>query len=227
MCGQDAIRSRFVAETADATEAMNALDLNRDHIANNEHDSGEPCEHSVWTRRPWLRRAVSLAIVLHLMALVVAPLAVAPASLLSQKMWSVFRPYLEVLYLNHGYHFFAPEPGPSHLVRYELRFDDGHVQQGVFPNAQEHRPRLLYHRHFMLSEFLNNLAIDEGRTELFDAVTKSYAEHLRHQYSAAEVTLHLRRHYLASPQHVSSGKRLDAIELFAERPLGTHATERE
>ncbi len=178
---------------------------------------------AVWSR-PWLRRVVSIMLVFHLLALVVAPLAVTPCSQLSQKLWSGFRPYLEVLYLNHGYHFFAPDPGPSHLVRYELRFEDGRVEEGVFPNNAQHRPRLRYHRHFMLSEFLNNLAIDESHPELFHAVTQSYSEHLRQQHHAAEVRLYLRRHYLPSPQHVSSGKRLDAVELFAERPLGTHAT---
>ena len=181
---------------------------------------------SVWARRPCLRRAVSIGLALHLFALVLAPLAVAPCSQLTLRLWTAFRPYLQALYLNHGHHFFAPEPGPSHLVRYELRFADGHREAGVFPNPHQHRPRLLYHRHFMLSEFLNNLAIDDSRPELLDAVTRSYAEHLRHQHGAAEVTLHLRRHYLPSPQHVSSGKRLDAVELFAERPLGTHSAER-
>jgi hypothetical protein len=171
-----------------------------------------------------VRRAVSIALLFHLAAVVIAPLAVAPCSQLSQKLWSGCRPYLEVLFLNHGYHFFAPDPGPSHLVRYELKFDDGRIEAGVFPDKTQHKPRLLYHRHFMLSEFLNNLAIDESRPELFRAVTQSYSEHLRQQHHAAEVTLYLRRHYLPSPQHVSSGKRLDAIELFAERPLDTNAT---
>lgn len=179
----------------------------------------------VWSR-PWVRRAASCLLVFHLLAIVIAPMAVAPCSQLSLKLWRGFRPYLEVLYLNHGYHFFAPDPGPSHLVRYELRFDDGRVEEGVFPNKTQHKPRLLYHRHFMLSEFLNNLAIDDSRPELFRAVTLSYSEHLRQQHQAAEVTLHLRRHYLPSPQHVSAGKRLDAIELFAERPLGSNAAER-
>lgn len=191
-------------------------------------ESPRPTEtpaESVWTY-PWVRRFASCLLILHLMAIVVAPMAVAPCSQLSLKLWQGFRPYLEVLYLNHGYHFFAPDPGPSHLVRYELRFEDGRLQEGVFPNKAQHKPRLLYHRHFMLSEFLNNLAIDESRPELFRAMTQSYSEHLRHQHQAAEVTLHLRRHYLPSPQHVSSGKRLDAIELFAERPLGSNAAER-
>lgn len=178
------------------------------------------------TFSPWLRRVISVGLVLHLAALVIAPLAVAPTSPLWQRAWLVFRPYLEAMNLNHGYHFFAPEPGPSHLVHYELRFDDGRVVRGLFPNVAKHRPRLRYHRHFMLSEFLNNLAIDDSRRELFEAVTRSYAEHLRHEHHAAEVTLSLRRHYVPGLQHVSSGKRLDDLSLFAERPLDTHGTER-
>lgn len=181
---------------------------------------------TVWGRRPWLRRAISIGLVIHLLALVIAPLAVAPTSPLWHRAWLTFRPYLEGLNLNHGYHFFAPEPGPSHLVHYELCFEDGRVEQGLFPNASQQQPRLRYHRHFMLSEFLNNLAIDDSRREVFDAVTRSYADHLRHEHHATEVTLSLRRHYVPSPQHVSSGKRLNDISLFAERPLGTHGSER-
>lgn len=181
---------------------------------------------TVWARKPWLRRFVSAGLLWHLIALVIAPLAVAPTSPLWQRTWLTFRPYLEAMNLNHGSHFFAPEPGPSHLVRYELRYEDGRVEQGLFPNAQQQQPRLRYHRHFMLSEFLNNLAIDDSRREVFDAVTRSYADHLRHEHHAAEVTLALRRHYVPAPQHVLSGKRLNDLSLFAERPLGTHGTER-
>ncbi|MFM9961249.1 MAG: hypothetical protein ACKV2Q_08480 [Planctomycetaceae bacterium] len=177
---------------------------------------------SVWARWPWLRRAVSVALIGHLLALLIAPLAVAPTSPLWHQAWLTFRPYLEGMNLNYGNHFFAPEPGPSHLVRYELHFEDGRIEQGLFPNVQQQQPRLRYHRHFMLSEFLNNLAIDDSRRELFDAVTRSYADHLRHEHHAAEVTLTLRRHYVPSPEHVLSGKRLNDRSLFAERPLGTH-----
>lgn len=181
---------------------------------------------TVGTRSLWLRRLISIGLAVHLAALTIAPLAVAPSSLLWQRAWLVFRPYLEVMNLNHGNHFFAPDPGPSHLIHYQLRFDDGRVEQGLFPNVREHQPRLRYHRHFMLCEFLNNLAIDDSRRELFDAVTRSYADHLRHKHNATEVTLSLRRHYVPGPQHISSGKRLDDLSLFAERPLGTHSSER-
>lgn len=170
--------------------------------------------------RPWLRRAISIALMFHLVAVVVAPLSVSPTSPLWQRAWIVCRPYLDTLYLNHGYHFFAPDPGPSHLVHYELRFDDGRVERGQFPHRDQHWPRLRYHRHFMLSEFLNSLAIDDSRRELFESVTQSYANHLRHEHHATEVSLSLRRHYLASPKHILGGKKLDDRSLFAERPLG-------
>ncbi len=66
-------------------------------------------------------------------------------------------PYINALDLNHGYRFFAPDPGPSHLIRYHLHWSDGHGRDGVFPNLTEERPRLLYHRYFMLAEHLEGL----------------------------------------------------------------------
>src|SRR5258708_28220683 len=107
---------------------------------------------------PWsprTRAAVSAMILFHLAAAVVAALVAAPpVSDLSSAVASVFRPYINAVDLNHGYRFFAPDPGPSHLVRYHLEFSDGSKRDGQFPNLDEERPRLLYHRYFMLSEKL-------------------------------------------------------------------------
>jgi hypothetical protein len=58
-------------------------------------------------------------------------------------------PYVDWMYLDHGYFFFSPNPGPSHLVGIR-------DQSVVFPDRKEQWPRLLYHRYFMLSEFYNN-----------------------------------------------------------------------
>jgi hypothetical protein len=61
------------------------------------------------------------------------------------------------MYLDHGYFFFAPNPGPSFLVKYKVEFADGRDPvEGVFPNLEEQTPRLLYHRYFMVSTALNN-----------------------------------------------------------------------
>jgi hypothetical protein len=78
----------------------------------------------------------------------------------------------------------------------------------------------------MLSEFLNRLAIDEQRPELFERVSQSYASHLRHAHGAERVMLTLRRHYLPGPQQVAAGLRLEDLSLFAERPVTADGVER-
>lgn len=74
--------------------------------------------------------------------------------------------YGQFLYLDRGYAFFAPDPGPSHLLRVELREKDSNfagpdsrgteIEVRTYPSLGEQWPRLLYHRHFMLAEFLND-----------------------------------------------------------------------
>lgn len=119
----------------------------------------------VWS--PWLRAAASLAIVWHLVGVMVAPISTPPRfegadSVLGAKLKSVYLPYMTALDLNHAYKFFAPNPGDSHLVRYDLYFADGTKRvnrpEQIFPDRVGHWPRLLYHRHFMLTEFINDFA---------------------------------------------------------------------
>jgi hypothetical protein len=102
-----------------------------------------------------VRALASVVILFHLAAVFVAPFSVPPTSDLGVALRSVFRPYIEINDLDHGYKFFD-EPGPSFLVRYELNFADGWpTRRGTFPDLQEHRPRLLYHRHLMLADNLH------------------------------------------------------------------------
>ena len=124
------------------------------------------------------RGVLSLLLVLHLVAIASAPLAMEPASLPAQKVFGLFRPYLDAAFLNHGYHFFAPEPGPSHLIRYELTFADGRIESGIFPDPNQQRPRLNYHRHFMLSEFANQLAVNAAQQTALHDLSLSFARHL-------------------------------------------------
>jgi hypothetical protein len=112
---------------------------------------------------PPARRIASLLILLHVSAVFVAPFAFACAtrsgsSPLADGLMRWYRPYVNLLYLNHGYAFFAPDPGASHLVRYRVEFADGRAPvEGTFPDLKTQRPRLLYHRHFMIADSLHNL----------------------------------------------------------------------
>jgi hypothetical protein len=158
-----------------------------------------------------LRWAVNLWLVYHLVAIMIAPAAVAPSSELIQSAWRLFRPYLELLYLNHGYHFFAPEPGESTLLAYDAEQADGTTIHGRIPNRGI-VPRLLYHRHFMLTEHMR-----DAPEELADDWSSSYAEHLCHKYGVARVTLTGQIHNLPTMEEVRAGARLDDAASFEDQ----------
>lgn len=162
--------------------------------------------------------AISAALVVHLTALFVGPWSVEPSSMLSGYAWRALRPYLEGAYLNHGYHFFAPEPGPSHLIRYVAELPDGTTREGIFPNLVEHQPRLFYHRHFMMSEFIN---ASPPESEMEKVYAASYAGHLLDEFGATKVTLTLRRHMIPPPQAILDGAKLSDARFYEERTLGT------
>jgi hypothetical protein len=191
---------------------------------------------------PLARGVASAAILFHLSAAFVAALVASPpVSELSSAVASVFRPYVNAVDLNHGYRFFAPDPGPSHLVRYHLEFADGSKRDGQFPNLEEERPRLLYHRYFMLSEKLFGLygvvrEIEERSKEplppealqdlkmakqtaeqRYQAFARSYGNELLRRTGAKRVTLELVEHLIAQPEMVVAGRRLDDPALYFVR----------
>ena len=121
----------------------------------------------------WTRRFVSVLLLFHLLAVFVPPFTFQTSpvrglgSPLAESLLGGLRPYVDTLYLNHGYAFFAPDPGPSYLLRIRLEYDDRPDELLMIPDRQEHWPRLLYHRHFMLSEHLNAAAMpDEPPAEV-------------------------------------------------------------
>ena len=113
-----------------------------------------------FTLGAWWRRGISVLLLVHLILIVAVPLAIMrPSSRLAGTITSWVRPYLDITQLSHGYGFFATEPGPSHLVEYQLEFSSKDGQEvapvrGQFPNIKTQWPRLRYHRYFMLSEKL-------------------------------------------------------------------------
>ncbi|MEZ6063416.1 MAG: hypothetical protein R3C19_23970 [Planctomycetaceae bacterium] len=160
------------------------------------------------------RLALNTWLVIHLTAIIAAPATVGPSSQSARKVWEIFSPYLQACYLNHGFHYFAPQPGSSHLVSWTATMADGSTKSGVFPNP-EIQPRLLYHRHFMLSEFLGN-----ADPELQQQVIRSYARNLCREHSAVSVSVSLVRHDLPTMERVRAGGTLEDGDLYEEQPLG-------
>jgi hypothetical protein len=188
---------------------------------------------------PLARGVVSELILLHLSAVVLAAIVAAPPSSdLSRSVATVVRPYINAADLNHGYRFFAPDPGPSHLVRYHLEFADGSKRDGQFPNLAEEWPRLIYHRYFMLSEHLDALFIQwqqllenstapiplamqqkalhdsRGAERLYHAFARSFGNELLRRHGAVKVTLELVEHAIPPPDDVARGQKLDDEALY-------------
>ncbi len=131
--------------------------------------------------RGW-RVVISLLAVWQVLAVLAEPLrffSQSPVKFASEEarlLRLATRPYSDFMYLSHGYSFFAPNPGPSHLLECEMRpnsnvaMDVRQANTGrplsianrqsshesnwrIFPDGKQDWPRLFYHRHFMLSEF--------------------------------------------------------------------------
>jgi hypothetical protein len=171
------------------------------------------------TRMRVLRWAVNIWLVFHLSAIIIAPASVAPSSELIESTWRVYQPYLEFMFLNHGYHFFAPEPAPSTLISYEAERADGTKVAGHFPSRKS-IPRLLYHRHFMLTEHLHAAQLRDAPDELLDEWVKSYADHIRAKYGAVRVKLTGHVHGIPSREEVLSGVKLNDPASYESSEFG-------
>lgn len=118
-------------------------------------DSSATTEVFAWSKTQ--RQIASLAIVAYLFVLIIGPLSNPIASPhFSAPIAEKIGPIHRVLFLGHGYRFFSPDPGPSHRLLYRGVRPDGTEFSGHFPDRDNHWPRLLYHRWFMLSESLFN-----------------------------------------------------------------------
>lgn len=186
-------------------------------------NSGLPW-HGVW------RTLVSLLVIAHLSAVFSAPWDLAtgdalppgymPASdqpqlpppnstawqepLVPRTLRRFYRHYLNLLYLNHGYEFFAPDPAGTHVIGYRVTQPDGSTVAGRFPDLKDQWPRLLYHRHMMLAEQTEMMGPESGR---------QYADYLATRYggpSRIDWVIHL----LLSPQQVLEGTPLDAQSTY-------------
>jgi len=173
-----------------------------------------------------LKAVVSLALVVYLAAVIVPPLAgPPPASDLARAALAPLRPVVHALGLDHGYRFFAPNPGPGHSIRWSLTRSDGSTASGTIPDRGADWPRLLYHRRFMVPEKIAARvppadAPAEVRRDArvdWEPLVRGVARNLLREHDGTTVRLELVQHYLPDPGEVVRGEQgSDALT-----PLGT------
>jgi hypothetical protein len=157
---------------------------------------------------------LSLWLMFHVFAIFISPAAMPPSSPLLEDGYEIALPYNEALFLNHGYHFFAPDPGPSTLIGWEIPRDGQAPLVGRFPNV-DIQPRLLYHRYFMLAE--NVWAFDD---ETQKEMLKAYARHFTSQVGGKQISLTRISHEPSSILRLQAGGRIDDPDTFQYSPLG-------
>ncbi len=152
----------------------------------------------------------------HVFAIFISPAGMPPASPLLVDAASVARPYNQVMFLNHGYHYFAPDPGASTLISYAVEKPGDVPVKGRFPTT-DIWPRLLYHRYFMLAENLGAF-----HPEMQDDVYAAYAKHFAKQNNSDSISLSLLRHHPSSISRIQAGGKLSDPETFEEEFLATY-----
>jgi hypothetical protein len=193
------------------------------------NESVDPSPGIVAQSAMW-KLPISFLLVLHLLAICTEPFALftrgsnglSPAALPIRKRMA---PYIEIAYLNHGYFFFAPNPSPSHLLECSLKSSNGEQSRLRLPDRRAQWPRLLYHRHFMLAEFLHQLHVEpiseldvlnaadkellntwQAERTRFEMVRDSMIKHLKHRYSVDSAEIFRLEHRLPSDVEVFRDK---------------------
>jgi len=200
------------------------------------------------------RVLISVLAVLHLTAVFVPPFRFASLSTqgepspVADAAYRGLQPYINAAYLDHGYFYFAPNPGPSHLVRYEVDMGEGREPvTGVFPQLAPERPRIIgtqqprviYHRHFMLAESLhanftppdppddlpNNAELRQAvlddwkrRRERYVALKESFEQHLSAVHGGRPVKIVRLEHRQPAPQEFLDGMAIDDPRTYRDLP---------
>ena len=160
---------------------------------------------------------ITSLIVVHLLAIVLPPLSFqargrSGVSPFIGRLVAPIEAYCQFLYLNRGYAFFAPDPGPSHLIQVRVQDTEGHDEEMFYPDINRKWPRLLYHRYFMLAEYLNEVyrpSVESGseysqeelgilrkERERYDLIRNSYSLHLQNVHGGKQVSLRRIEHLL-------------------------------
>ena len=155
-------------------------------------------------------------LVYHVFSVFVAPAFMPPVSPLLVDGQRLSARYNELLFLDHGYHFFAPDPGASTLTSFTMQRPGDVPLVRRIPDI-EIRPRLLYHRYFMLSE--NIVGFPD---EFQDAVYPAYARHFGGQCNAATVAINRVLHEPSGIIRIQAGGQLEDAETFSEEPVGIY-----
>jgi hypothetical protein len=190
---------------------------------------------------PAVRRALSLVIVLHFLAVLTAVTSASspgfPAPELAVRANALVRPYLQLTFLTSPYRFFAPNPGPVNVLWFRLRYADGSVRWVELPRREDFVPRMAYQRHLSVAMLLGQQVVpaDDGGarlTELGQVYLASYVRHLARTrarpgpggaaVAVRGVGVYTALHGLLTPAQVRAGWEVVDLRTYQATFLGAY-----
>ncbi len=169
---------------------------------------------------PWVRGLVSVVLVFHLLAIVVAAFAAPPSSALQRWSADQFARYYQLFDMSRAYRFYTNGPPPTPILRARLQFEDGREEELRVPDPAQ-RPRLRFQRHLALAYHLfedhRRAAADQRESRW----ARSYARHLcrsRADEGVVGVTLFLQMHLNPTPDELyEAALRGESIDVESDR----------
>lgn len=162
---------------------------------------------------PWARTVVTIALVVHIIALGAASLgSLPPSSLLQQRVAQLFVPYYDLIDQGYAYHFYAPEPPATPVAEATIHFADNRPDETIRIPQRGVLPRLRYQRQLALATWLfmdYQDAVMSGGDGSKSRWARAYARHLcRTRPGCASVTLRVKMHRIPDLHEV--GARLES-----------------
>ena len=158
--------------------------------------------------------AVNLLLIWHVFAIAISPSSMPPASPLLADASNVARPYNQALFLNHGYHYFAPNPGSSSLMEFQSVSQGDIPKLETIPDVDSYFPRLRYHRFFMLAENVWAFG-DDAQREFIEG----YARHFSQKMKSESVSVISVSHDPAAMRRIVAGGDLKHPTSYLREPL--------
>jgi hypothetical protein len=149
--------------------------------------------------------------------------------------------YLQATFLTSPYRFYAPDPGPSTLMWFKLRYADGAVRWMELARRDELPSRTSYQRHMSLPLLLDWMGLypdpDDSRRVMFTEEGKvcvsSFVRHVARSnprlsadgasMGVSDVTVYMVYHQILQPYQIRMNWQFDDLRLYSQRYLGVYS----
>jgi hypothetical protein len=195
-----------------------------------------------------VRVLVGVLVFVHLIAIVIAVTSSGspgfPAPQLSLRLSPFVQPYLQAIFLNNAYRFFAPNPGTPWVLWFRLQYSDGMVRWIELPGRPERLWRGRYQRRLnlaiQLGQYVESAAAsDEKKTlsPLGKMLVESAARHVAVAYARTSVNgslvtirnigIYCVRHGVILPEQVRAGWEPIDLRTYQATFVGAYSPEGE